>query len=114
MNLSPLWVEALADRGFAATHWSEVGDPGAPDQEIMEWARSEDHIVFTHDLDFSRMLALTQATGPSVIQLRSQLVLPDEAGLIVVGALRQHSELLEKGALVVIDTLTSRARILPI
>lgn len=114
MNLSPLWVEVLAERGFNATHWIEVGDPRASDQEIMEWARKQSYVIFTHDLDFSRLLALTQAEGPSVVQLRSQSVLPDEAAPLVLAALEQHSKLLEQGALITIDTTTSRARILPI
>lgn len=114
MNLSPLWVEAFEQHGFEATHWSQVGDPGAPDREIMEWARKERYAVFTHDLDFSQLLALTQAKGPSVVQLRSQSVLPDRAGPLVFAALRQHEEFLKQGALVVVDAATSRARILPI
>jgi predicted nuclease of predicted toxin-antitoxin system len=115
MNLSPLWVDELEVRGFAAIHWSQVGDPKAPDQTILEWARREGCVVFTHDLDFARLLALTHATGPSVVQLRSQSVLPGgSAGPLVYAALQQHGVLLERGALVVIDAATSRARILPI
>lgn len=114
MNLSPLWIEAFEREGFEAVHWSEVGDPTAEDRIIMEWARSEGYIVFTHDLDFSRLLALTRSEGPSVIQLRSQAVLPESAGTLVFAALRQHGELLERGALVVIDAASSRVRILPI
>ena len=114
MNLSPLWVEALGDRGVEAVHWSEAGDPGAPDHEIMQWARSRGCVVFTHDLDFSRVLALTGAEGPSVVQLRSQAVLPDDAGPLVFAAIEQHEALLEQGALVVVDATTARARVLPI
>ncbi len=114
MNLSPLWTEAFASQGFEAVHWSKVGDPGAPDHELMQWARAQGYVVFTHDLDFSRMLALTRAEGPSVLQLRSQAVLPDEAGPLIFAALRQHGVLLDEGALVVADATTSRARILPI
>lgn len=114
MNLSPLWTAALGDQGFEAIHWSKVGAPGAPDYELMQWARAHGHVVFTHDLDFSRMLALTRAEGPSVLQLRSQAVLPDDAGPLVFAALRQHKAFLENGALVVVDATTSRARVLPI
>lgn len=114
MNLSPLWVEAFEEHSHEAAHWSRVGDPRATDPDILEWARREGYVVFTHDLDFTRLLALTQAEGPSVIQLRSQLVLPGEIGHLVFAALRQHGELLARGALVVIDAATSRARILPI
>jgi predicted nuclease of predicted toxin-antitoxin system len=80
----------------------------------MEWARAEGYVIFTHGLDFSRMLALTRSEGPSVIQLRTQSVLPENAGPLVFAAIRQHGELLERGVLVVIDAASSRARILPI
>ncbi|MBI2477338.1 MAG: DUF5615 family PIN-like protein [Planctomycetia bacterium] len=54
-----------------------MGDPIAADHEIMEWARNNEHMIFTHDLDFGTMLALTHASGPNVIQVRGQNVLPD-------------------------------------
>jgi predicted nuclease of predicted toxin-antitoxin system len=114
MNLSPLWLGALEEQDYEGTHWSQVGDPGAPDRDILEWARREGYVVFTHDLDFAQLLALTGAEGPSVIQLRSQSVLPGDVGDLVFATLRQHGELLERGALVTIDAATSRARILPI
>jgi predicted nuclease of predicted toxin-antitoxin system len=36
MNLSPQWVEVLGQHGFEAAHWQQVGDPRAPDHEIMQ------------------------------------------------------------------------------
>jgi predicted nuclease of predicted toxin-antitoxin system len=63
MNLSPDWIPVLRDHGWPAVHWSSVGDIRAPDKEIMAWALSHDHIVFTHDLDFGTMLALTHAAA---------------------------------------------------
>ena len=114
MNLSPLWIEAFADRGFEAVHWSRVGDPGARDLELMQLARAQGYVDFTHDLDLSRILALTRAEGPSVLRLRSQAVLPEDAGPLIFAALREHGSLLDRGALVVVDATTPRARILPI
>ena len=78
MNLSPEWASELTNRGWPAVHWSVVGDPAAKDAVIMAWAVRHDHVVFTHDLDFGTTLALTHATGPSVLQLRSQRVLPEQ------------------------------------
>ena len=52
MNLSPLWVSFLAEKGFTAIHWSTIGEPCAPDSEILDFAAANDWIVFTHDLDF--------------------------------------------------------------
>jgi predicted nuclease of predicted toxin-antitoxin system len=80
----------------------------------MDWARENGYVVFTHHLDFGTMLALTQATGPSVVQVRAQNVLPDHLGPIVVAALRQHEKALAAGALVVVEEWRNRVRILPL
>lgn len=114
MNLSPDWVDELSKQGWASVHWSAIGDPKATDREIMNWARANAHVVFTHDLDFGTMLALTHASGPSVIQVRGQNVLPDHMAPVVVAALRQHETDLAVGALVVVDESKSRVRVLPI
>jgi predicted nuclease of predicted toxin-antitoxin system len=113
MNLSPEWVDELAKHGWASTHWSSIGDPRATDCEIMEWARSNKHVVFTHDQDFGTLLALTHAAGPSVIQVRGRNVLPDHLAPIVLAALKQHETDLASGALAVVDESRSRVRVLP-
>src|SRR6266540_4043780 len=113
MNLSPDWVPVLQSHGWSAVHWSTVGDPRAPDHDIMDWARANDSVVFTHDLDFGTVLALTHATGPSVLQIRGQNVLPEDIGPVVIAALRQHDAALAAGALVVVDVKKSRVRVLP-
>ena len=114
MNLSPEWVGFLKSAGWEAIHWSTVGNPRAEDQEIMAWARVQKHVVFTHDLDFGTLLALTRAGSPSVIQVRTQDVTPAAIGALVVNALRQFEGTLEKGALIVLDAARARARILPL
>jgi predicted nuclease of predicted toxin-antitoxin system len=114
MNLSPQWEETFEQNGVEAIHWSKVGQAKAPDREIMAWARQHGFVVFTNDLDFGHLLALTHAAGPSVIQVRSEDVLPESIGSLVIRALDQHKEALQSGALVVIDPDDFRARILPI
>ncbi len=59
MNLSPDWVPFLHEHGLEAVHWSAVGAHTAPDSEIMQWARDNIRVVFTHDLDFGILLAHT-------------------------------------------------------
>jgi predicted nuclease of predicted toxin-antitoxin system len=76
MNLSPDWVPVLQGHGWQAVHWSSVGDPRAADQEIIDWALANHHVVFTHDLDLGTTLALTHAAGPSVLQVRGQDFFP--------------------------------------
>ncbi len=114
MNLSPEWVEVFHRHDWAAVHWSSIGDPRASDRILMDWARVNGYIVFTNDLDFGAILAVTHAEGPSVIQVRAQDVTPDHLEGILLRALHQHGALLERGALVILDEVKTRARILPL
>jgi predicted nuclease of predicted toxin-antitoxin system len=113
MNLSPLWVDTFAKHGIEAIHWASAGDPRATDRTIMDWASANGYIVFTHDLDFGALLAATQASGPSVIQVRSQEVLPDQIEATVISVIKQFQTALEAGALITVDETRSRVRILP-
>ncbi len=114
MNLSPEWVPFFAANGRDAVHWQAVGAQNAPDEELMAWARANGCLVFTHDLDFGTALALTHASGPSVIQLRGQQVLPEQVGQLILDALAAHEQVLAGGALIVLDLKKSRVRVLPL
>ena len=114
MNLSPEWVRVFANHGITAVHWSTVGNPRAEDSVLMDWARINDYVVFTHDLDFGAMLALTQAESPSVIQVRTQDVSPAHLETAVIEVIRKNESLLEAKALIVLDEGRSRVRILPL
>lgn len=114
MNLSPDWVIAFAAENIESVHWSIVGDPRAEDTEIMDYARANDYIVFTHDLDFGTILALTQAESPSVVQVRTQNILPSHLANTVVAILQANESALKQGSLIVVDEGRERIRILPL
>jgi predicted nuclease of predicted toxin-antitoxin system len=114
MNLSPEWVSVLNGQGWKAIHWSRIGNPGAPDQEILAWAKSNAHIVLTHDLDFGAILAATGGKSPSVIQLRMQDINPQHINTLVIQAMHQFRKYLQEGALISIDEKGPRVRILPL
>lgn len=114
MNLSPAWVPFLESKGYLAKHWSEIGAITAPDSEIMEWARNNGYIVFTHDLDFSALLFATNSVAPSVIQVRTEDIRPGSIGPQVLVALQNAEEDLRQGALVTIDPRKNRIRLLPL
>ena len=114
MNLSPEWVPVLREEGWDSIHWSSIGDLGAPDREIMTWAKANGHIVFAHDLDFGAILAATKAESPSVFQIRTQDINPRHIRDLVVSALNQFKNHPKGGALVSVDETKSRARILPL
>lgn len=79
----------------------------------MNWAKEHGHIVFTHDLDFGAILAASKDNGPSVIQVRTQNVMPNVIGSIVVKAINEFMAEIQSGALISIDVHKSRVRILP-
>jgi predicted nuclease of predicted toxin-antitoxin system len=114
VNLAPAWTDMLAANRIEAVHWSTIGDPRASDEELLRYAREHDYVVFTHDLDFGTLLALTRARGPSVVQVRTQNVLPMAIGDLVVRVLTEHVAALGAGALVTVDERAARVRILPI
>jgi predicted nuclease of predicted toxin-antitoxin system len=114
MNLSPSWCGYLSRKGHDALHWSEAGSPDAPDAEIMRWADESGRIVLTSDLDFGMILAASGDRRPSVVQLRSEILGPDQIGEVVLRALEAARSELEAGALVTIDATRSRVRILPL
>jgi len=114
VNLAPAWTETLAANRIEAVHWTTIGDPRAGDEELLRYAREHGYVVFTHDLDFGTLLALTRARGPSVVQVRAQNVLPAAIGDLVIRVLTEHGASLEAGALVTVDERAARVRILPI
>jgi predicted nuclease of predicted toxin-antitoxin system len=114
MNLSPDWTAAFTAANIESVHWSTVGDPRADDTAIIEYALSNNYIVFTHDLDFGMILALTHAAGPSVIQVRTQDILPSSLAHTLISVINNNESALELGALIVVDEARARVRILPL
>lgn len=114
MNLSPRWVEFLTGAGLKCSHWSALGEPAAPDTEIMAYAAQHACIVLTHDLDFSAILAATGAAKPSVVQIRAGDLSVEAIGAQIVTAMRQFHEELSSGALISVETARMRARVLPL
>jgi predicted nuclease of predicted toxin-antitoxin system len=80
----------------------------------MAYAREAGCVVFTHDLDFGALLAVTRADGPSVILVRTQDVTPGVIGDLVHRVLTVHADALGNGAVIAVDERAARVRILPI
>ena len=113
MNLSPDWVTFLRAHGYEADHWSSIGPADAADIAIMRYAQEHAYAVLTNDLDFGIMLALSIASKPSVIQVRSDKVLPTEIGMMVRDVLRGLEAQIIAGALVTVHPAKTRVTLLP-
>src|SRR5437879_5482378 len=114
MNLSPDWVDVLNRAGHDAIHWSSVGNATDDDPTILQWARHENRLLFTHDLDFGTLLASTRGTGPSVVQIRTHDVLPNAIATLIVNLLQDHAISISQGALISVDEASARVHILPL
>ena len=114
MNLSPRWVAALQVAGVEARHWSTVGAPTAPDEDVFNWAAANGFVLLTHDLDYGAILAFSGAVTPSVIQIRSDDLRPEALAGRVASTVERLAQTLADGALVTIEPARERVRILPL
>jgi predicted nuclease of predicted toxin-antitoxin system len=114
MNLPIRFAKMLTTEEIEAIHWFNIGLPDAKDSEIIEYARNNDSIVMTYDLDFSAILAITKGQKPSVIQIRIPNIKSEQTIEMIICALKQNKNELEKGAILTIDTRKARIRLLPL
>jgi predicted nuclease of predicted toxin-antitoxin system len=97
--------------GFSLV-WARIGK--CTGCRIVRLARMQEAVVFTHDLDFGAMLALTGMESPSVFQIRTYVVTPGALGARAIGLLRLFEKELKEGALIVVDEFHERVRLLPL
>ena len=112
MNLSTEWVGLIVEAGHDAIHWSALGPADAGDDELFERARADGCVVLTNDLDFGIELVTRSLPGPSVMQLRSADLRPSVLGAVVLRAMRDHAEAIDRGVLITIDPSRARVRLL--
>lgn len=70
MPLSPELATWLGKLGHDAVHAGDIGLDRASDVIVLKRARMEQRVVVTADLDYTRLLALSQADGPGLIVFR--------------------------------------------
>ncbi|MEM8640456.1 MAG: DUF5615 family PIN-like protein [Cyanobacteria bacterium P01_G01_bin.54] len=62
VNISPATVAALNTNGYNTIRTTEVLPATIADVEILEFARRDERVVVTQDLDFSMLMALSNDT----------------------------------------------------
>jgi predicted nuclease of predicted toxin-antitoxin system len=80
----------------------------------LEYARRENRVVLTQDLDFSSLLALSGLDRPSLITLRLSETHPKITALKILRAVRLLEQKLAEGCAVTIEDQAIRLRKLPI
>ena len=65
--LSPIVAQRLVEAGYDAIHVRDRGQQSAADIELVDLATREERIVVSADTDFGTILALRQASRPSLL-----------------------------------------------
>jgi predicted nuclease of predicted toxin-antitoxin system len=97
----------------AAWHIIRVSDvlpTTAPDDEILEFARQENRVVVTQDLDFSMLVALGGYNQPSLITLRLSRADPNTVTQRLLEILPQLEQQLREGSAITVEDENLRIR----
>jgi predicted nuclease of predicted toxin-antitoxin system len=114
MGLAQSTVTWLRAEGYDAVHLREEGLQRLRDEQVIDKARREGRVILTHDLDFGRLIALSQSRLPSVITFRLDNMQPAHVNHYLTQVLSRFAAELEAGALVSINEEAVRVRSLPI
>ena len=114
MNLSSKIVANLQQQGWDVLRVSQVLPMDTEDSEILEFARQQNRVIITQDLDFSSLIALGGYEKPSLITFR--LSVPDSETITqkLLDLLPHIESRLAEGCAVTIDDRRVRVRHLPI
>lgn len=104
----------LRDAGIDTTHMGEIGMSEAEDAQILQQAREEGFVVSTLDADFHALLALNEATSPSVIRIRVEGLRARSLKDLLLIVLAECEEDLEKGSAITVELNRIRIRRLPL
>jgi predicted nuclease of predicted toxin-antitoxin system len=112
--LSPVVARELAIAGHDAIHVRDIGLATARDATIFARAAADDRIVVSADTDFGTLLALRDATKPSVILFRLQRFRsPMYQAALMLANLPALEEALAAGCVAVFEKGRIRLRPLP-
>lgn len=113
--LSPALATSLRAAGHDAVHIRGYGMQRASDADVLHRAAIEDRIVVSADTDFAAILALGDASRPSLNLFRSNAERrPSLQAFTILRNLPRIEGQLEGGAVVTIEAARIRERSLPI
>jgi predicted nuclease of predicted toxin-antitoxin system len=113
--LSPRVAAGLRAAGHDAVHVLDYEMHAATDEAVFERAAVESRVVVSADTDFGTLLALREATAPSVILFRAvSLRRADDQVALILRALPSIDAALRSGTIVILERHRLRLRDLPI
>lgn len=113
-NLSPRLADLLNKQGIESTHVRDHSLQRADDDSIFDFAADGDYVLVSEDTDFGEILAVRNASRPSVILLRSgEPLTVEEQAAMIGGNLPSIADEIRAGSIVVFGRARIRVRRLP-
>ncbi len=104
----------LRDEGWDVLHTGDTGLSRSTDRQILEFARNEQRVIITLDSDFHTILALTNASTPSVIRIRLEGLRGPDLALLIKKIWPRVEPQVKKGAMVTVTESGIRIRNIPV
>jgi len=114
MQVSPGLASVLAKRGHEGVHASQMGLGTSPDEDLLGYARAHGMIVVTADLDFPRLMALSESKGPGVLLFRGGNYSEREMADLLSRVLDEVGEEVLERSICVVDRRRIRITSLPL
>ncbi|HEX7668670.1 MAG TPA: DUF5615 family PIN-like protein [Polyangiaceae bacterium] len=92
VNISPRVVEHLRDAGHDAIRITELMDARSSDEEVLAKSAEQGAVLVSRDQDFSALVALSGAPGPSLLNVRLSSVDPRVLADSILTVLREAAD----------------------
>lgn len=114
LHISPQTVTFLRTLGHDVVRVGDVLPINATDQSIIDHARRDARIILTQDLDFSRIIAVSGESAPSLISLRLKSSRVEYVSSLLSRVLPELEAEGLDAAIITIEDTAVRRRSLPI
>ena len=114
MGLARSTAIYLRTKGHDAVHLRDQRLQRLSDEQFIAKALSEERTILTHDLDFGRIVTLSQAGLPSVVTFRLNDMRASTVNPYLDAILTSLAHEIEVGALVSVNEQSIRVRKLPV
>lgn len=114
LHISPKTVDVLRNAGYAVSRITDHLPPTATDSQIIDLAERLQSVIVTQDLDYSRLIAKSGQSFPSVLSLRVGNVSHEHVTELLLRLLPTIESELDQGAIISADDAGLRVRRLPI
>lgn len=114
MALSPKTAVYLHSIGYDTVHLYPLGKERATDEEIIQFAKEQDRIIISMDLDFGTILSSSKAIIPGVILFRIEYATVEKVNLYLQQVLNVLKPEQITNSLIIVDDVRIRLRKLPI